>query len=87
MYENSKVRALSLKLKITWLAVVACCSAHVTFAEEQMQGAATGQMQESEPADELRFDVFEYQVDGNSVLKNGDIEKAVYPFMGEHKTI
>lgn len=87
MYENSKVRALSLKLKITWLAVVACCSAHVTFAEEQMQGAATERMQESEPADELRFDVFEYQVDGNSVLKNGDIEKAVYPFMGEHKTI
>lgn len=87
MYENLKVRALSLKLKITWLAVVACCSAHLTFAEEQMQGAATEQMQESEPADELRFDVFEYQVDGNSVLKNGDIEKAVYPFMGEHKTI
>lgn len=35
----------------------------------------------------LTFDVFEFQVDGNSVLTNAAIEKTVYPFMGEQKTI
>lgn len=33
------------------------------------------------------FDVFEYVIDGNTTLKNTQIEKAVYPFMGEAKTI
>ena len=33
------------------------------------------------------FDVFEYVVDGNTVLENIHIEKAVYPFLGEAKTI
>lgn len=39
------------------------------------------------PAEVLTFDVFEFQVDGNSVLPKADIEKTVYPFMGEQKTI
>jgi hemolysin activation/secretion protein len=33
------------------------------------------------------FDVFEYVIDGNTVLENIHIEKAVYPFLGEAKTI
>ncbi len=33
------------------------------------------------------FNVFEFKVDGNTVLPNGKIEEAVYPFMGEAKTI
>lgn len=33
------------------------------------------------------FNVFEFVVDGNTVLENTDIEKAVYPFLGETKTI
>lgn len=33
------------------------------------------------------FNVFEFKVDGNTVLPNGKIEEAVYPFMGEEKTI
>jgi hemolysin activation/secretion protein len=45
------------------------------------------------PADEVpteatfSFDVFEYVIDGNTVLENIHIEKAVYPFLGEAKTI
>jgi hemolysin activation/secretion protein len=33
------------------------------------------------------FNVFEFVVDGNTVLENTHIEKAVYPFLGETKTI
>lgn len=36
---------------------------------------------------EASFSALEYQVLGNTVLKTGDIERAVYPFMGEGKTI
>lgn len=33
------------------------------------------------------FNVFEFQIDGNSVLPKGKLEEAVYPFLGEAKTI
>ena len=33
------------------------------------------------------FDVMEFRVLGNSVLEGPDIERVVYPFLGEHKTI
>ena len=33
-----------------------------------------------------RFDVFEYRVEGNSVLATELIERAVYPFVGEQRT-
>src|SRR5262249_39474639 len=32
------------------------------------------------------FDILEYVVDGNSVLKIPDVEEAVYPFLGEQRT-
>ena len=35
----------------------------------------------------LTFNIFEFVVDGNSVLKKTHIEQAVYPFLGEEKTI
>lgn len=34
-----------------------------------------------------RFDVLEYRVEGNSVLPVESIERAVYPFMGERRTV
>jgi hemolysin activation/secretion protein len=33
------------------------------------------------------FDILEYRVEGNSVLARGKIEEAVYPFLGEAKSI
>jgi hemolysin activation/secretion protein len=33
------------------------------------------------------FNIFEFKVDGNTVLPKGKIEEAVYPFLGESKTI
>lgn len=33
------------------------------------------------------FDILEYQVEGNSLLAQDDIERAVYPWLGESKTV
>ena len=38
-------------------------------------------------AEANRFDILEYVIEGNSTLSQQRIEEAVYPFMGEHKTI
>ncbi len=40
-----------------------------------------------EKAEVLGFNVFEFKVDGNTVLPASKIEEAVYPFLGETKTI
>ena len=37
--------------------------------------------------DKNYFDVMEYRVEGNTLLPKGKIEEAVYPFLGEHKTL
>ncbi|MBV8209850.1 MAG: ShlB/FhaC/HecB family hemolysin secretion/activation protein [Burkholderiaceae bacterium] len=38
-------------------------------------------------AAEPTFDVLEYDVEGNTVLPAVEIERAVYPYLGEHRTI
>ena len=38
-------------------------------------------------AQEAKFDVFEYRVEGVRLLPALDVEKAVYPHMGEGKTL
>jgi hemolysin activation/secretion protein len=63
------------------------CVSQTTFAQEQTYEAPVQASTSDTPADKLTFDVFEFQVDGNSVLKNSDVETAVYPFMGEQKSI
>lgn len=37
--------------------------------------------------DELRFDVWEFQVSGNTVLDAREIEKTVYPFLGPQRAV
>ena len=44
---------------------------------------AVSQAQAAEPS----FDIYEYVVDGNSMLTGLSIENAVSPFLGEHKTL
>ena len=34
-----------------------------------------------------RFDVFEYRIDGSTLLPVAAVERAVYPFLGEQKTL
>lgn len=62
------------------------------FLAAMMAGPARGDTQ----ADQLnpgattevsRFDLYEFQVEGNTVLDTQTIEKAVYPFLGPDKTI
>ncbi|WP_179221942.1 ShlB/FhaC/HecB family hemolysin secretion/activation protein [Inquilinus limosus] len=43
--------------------------------------------QAAAPAPANRFDILEYQVQGNTVLPVVDIEEAIYPFLGPGKTI
>jgi len=49
--------------------------------------AQNGTGSESRPTAERSFDVLEFQVEGNTVLDTERIERAVYPFLGEGKTI
>jgi len=67
-----------------------CVLAGSVYADEPAQAAAetTQKMGEAaaQPA-ENSFDVFEYRVTGNTVLAVGLIEEAVYPWLGEKKTI
>lgn len=52
---------------------------------EQAKSAET--KSEQTPEKQPTFNVFEFKVYGNTVLPNGKIEEAIYPFMGEAKTI
>lgn len=47
----------------------------------------TAQDVKKEEEKDPSFNVFEFNVDGNTVLPKGKIEEAVYPFLGESKTI
>ena len=64
---------------LLWLALLG--GAQPSLAVEQ-SGAEVA----AEAAAEV-FDVWEYQVEGNSLLPVQDIERAVYPHLGERKTI
>ncbi|WP_162146157.1 ShlB/FhaC/HecB family hemolysin secretion/activation protein [Inquilinus limosus] len=74
----------------------ACASLPAAAAQAAVPEApAAAQAPAGEPAsapaapapDAGRFDIMEYQVQGNTVLPVVDIEEAVYPFLGPGKTI
>lgn len=67
---------MPIRLRI-FLAALLMFSAATTRAED---GAAS-------PAAQRPFDVMEYAVEGNSVLPQIDIERAVYPFLGPQRGI
>ena len=69
------------------MSVLACAMSQTLLAEQQPDLVMTEVAPASVAADELTFNVFEFQVDGNTVLNSAAIEQTVYPFMGEHKTI
>ncbi|WP_287110109.1 ShlB/FhaC/HecB family hemolysin secretion/activation protein [Methylobacillus sp.] len=49
--------------------------------------ASAETVEEQAGEDQARFDIMEFSVSGNTVLAAGRIEEAVYPFLGEGKTI
>ena len=58
------------------------------YAEESPKAGEPGTGSEAVAAkEEAVFDIMEYQVEGNSVLSTLAIEEAVYPHLGEKKTI
>ncbi|MCB5188724.1 ShlB/FhaC/HecB family hemolysin secretion/activation protein [Methylobacillus caricis] len=83
---------------ITWLGFCGLNqSAFAGEAEAQTQAGSlppgadnpesNGEDMDSPPAEAARFDILEFQVSGNTVLPQGKIEQAVYPFLGESRTI
>ena len=61
----------------------------VSISAETAQPAreAAGEVAEAPVEKKLIFDIFDIQIEGNTVLPRMVIEKVIYPFMGEHKTI
>lgn len=65
-----------------------CLRAALVFCALLSQAAAFGQAAPEAAAGPQAtplFDILEFQVEGNSVLSNGAIERAVTPFLGEGK--
>ena len=50
-------------------------------------GQAQAQAQAQPDADALRFDIFEFVIEGNTVLPTEDVERAVYRFLGERRSV
>jgi hemolysin activation/secretion protein len=51
------------------------------------QPAAQSAEEKAQSADAARFDVFEYRVEGSTLLPTIVVEQAVYPHLGEQKTL
>ncbi|HEY0906017.1 MAG TPA: POTRA domain-containing protein [Methylophilus sp.] len=66
---------------------MACVQAAEAEESTPVEGTDYAAALVTQAEDTLRFNVYEFQVDGNSVLNPAEIEKTVYPFMGEAKTI
>ena len=87
-------RYLPLKISIFGVlfgAITACAHAAAVAPEATNLPAASGApaeelMKAEQPAQDA-FDIWEFQVEGNTLLPGIDIERAVYGFLGEQKTI
>jgi hemolysin activation/secretion protein len=51
------------------------------------QGASAPAPQQQQSAEDLRFDILEFVVQGDTVLGAAAIERAVYPFLGPQRTL
>jgi len=58
-----------------------------TKTENKLENKNETQPEQKAAEKNPSFNVFEFKVDGNTVLAKGKIEEAVYPFLGEAKTI
>ena len=82
---NLKIDNAMLWMRGFWIVLLAAHTA-VSLAEPQPVPAKAEPTAEVAKAEEDRFDIFEFQVEGNSVLPVLTIEETVYPFMGEKKS-
>ena len=63
------------------------CAGDSQPPNNQQEQKTTEKITEKTSEKNPSFNVFEFKVDGNTVLAKGKIEEAVYPFLGETKTI
>ena len=69
-----------------WLSAYAYAD-DVEAPEVKVEAKQEQKIEEKKVEKNPSFNVFEFKVDGNTVLDKGKIEEAVYPFLGETKTI
>ncbi|WP_072294927.1 ShlB/FhaC/HecB family hemolysin secretion/activation protein [Nitrosovibrio sp. Nv17] len=78
-------------LAALWLPLVHAQEAETVSEETEAgpQDVAPQEAEASQPqeAEEARFDVFEYRVQGTTLLPTGAVEQAVYPYLGEDKSL
>ena len=67
-------------IRRSWLTVIALLYLHGVPAADNDPGAG-------QAAAPPVFDVFDFQIDGNTVLDEDTLEKTVYPFLGPEKTV
>ncbi len=70
---------------LAWLGVVSPVMA--ADAAPEPASAASANLTPAAPAHEATFDVFEYRVEGTTLLPVTLVEQAVYPYLGEQKTL
>jgi hemolysin activation/secretion protein len=78
-----RVCALSLKLAL----LVGLGAAVTPFVAAQTAAVPLAATSVTAPAEEARFDILEFAIEGNTVLSVEDIERAVLPYLGEQKLI
>jgi hemolysin activation/secretion protein len=71
-------------LRAVTVAAVLGAAQSVAAAQEEASPPAAGH---DEEADARRLDIWEYRIDGNSVLQAIDIEAAVMPFLGPQRKL
>lgn len=59
----------------------------VSVSAETPQPAREASTEIAEAEKKLLFDILDIQIEGNTVLPKMVVERIIYPFMGEHKTI
>lgn len=91
---NKQRKVLRLLLRVmSCMCVLWSFALHAEEASEPVQqpvngwGAEVSGQAAVEVPSKDQFDIFEYVVNGNSVLSVTEIEKAVYPYLGEHRSI
>ena len=72
---------------LPYRALLAMVSLLLVVAARAQGDAASPPPQQQKAQEQQRFDILEFQVEGNTVLDGERIERAVYPFLGEAKSI
>ncbi|MFN0184155.1 MAG: ShlB/FhaC/HecB family hemolysin secretion/activation protein [Aquabacterium sp.] len=82
----AKVRAARTRLLAGLAALVVLAGANV-HAQAPVAPVATNEGRPAQTTEGPRFDILAFNVTGNTLLSAGEIEAAVYPFLGPQRTL